>query len=119
RVTDQIAPTLLRICQRLDGLPLALELAAARVRLLSLEQIAEHLDHCFDLLSAGSRVGTIRHRTLWATIDWSYNLLGEPERAVFRRLAVFAGGFTLEAAEAIGGASLDSLGLLVDKSLVL
>jgi non-specific serine/threonine protein kinase len=113
------ATTLARICQRLDGLPLAIELAAARVKLLALEQIAERLDDCFELLSAGRRTATTRHRTLWATIDWSYDLLAEPEQVLFRRLSVFAGGFGLDAAQAVCGASLALLGLLVDKSLVL
>jgi DNA-binding CsgD family transcriptional regulator/Tfp pilus assembly protein PilF len=112
------AATLARICQHLDGLPLAIELAAARVRFLALEQIAEHLDDCFELLSAGRRTAATRHRTLWATIDWSYDLLTEPERALFRHLSTFAGGFTLDAAQAVCGASLALLGLLVDKSLV-
>jgi non-specific serine/threonine protein kinase len=120
-LTPANAAALARICRRLDGLPLAIELAAARARLLSPEQIAERLDHCFELLSAGGRTAAARHRTLGATIDWSYDLLGEPERALFRRLAVFAGGFDLEAAEGIaepGPSALDLLDRLVDHSLV-
>jgi non-specific serine/threonine protein kinase len=117
-VTRANAATLARICRRLDGLPLAIELAAARVTLLSPEQIAARLDDCFELLSAGSRTAATRHRTLWATMEWSYELLAEAERALFKRLSVFAGGFTLEAAQAVCGASLELLGRLVDQSLV-
>jgi predicted ATPase/DNA-binding CsgD family transcriptional regulator/tetratricopeptide (TPR) repeat protein len=118
QITTQNVATLVRICRRLDGMPLPIELSAARVRHLSLEQIEERLNDCFVVLSAGSRTSTARHRTLWATIDWSYGLLEETKRALFRRLSVFAGGFTLEAAEAVCGASLGLLGQLVDKSLV-
>jgi predicted ATPase/transcriptional regulator with XRE-family HTH domain/tetratricopeptide (TPR) repeat protein len=117
-----------RVCQRLDGIPLAIELAAARVRLLSLEQIASRLEADFHLLTGGSRTALPRHQTLKALIDWSYNLLSEKERRLLRRLSVFAGGWTLEAAEkvcadaAIGQLSgdeiVDLLGQLVDKSLV-
>ena len=114
-----------QICQRLDGIPLAIELAAARIKMLSVEEIASRLDDRFSLLTAGSRTATPRHQTLRATIDWSHDLLIEPERVLFRRLAVFAGGFTLEAGEAIcsqgmkRGDILDLLGRLVDKSLVI
>jgi non-specific serine/threonine protein kinase len=118
QVTPQNAATLARICRRLDGMPLPIELAAARVRHLALDQIEEHLNDCFPVLAAGSRTALSRHRTLWATIDWSYALLDEPERSLFRQLAVFAGGFTLDAARAVCGASLELLGHLVDKSLV-
>lgn len=125
-VTPQNAAPVVQICRRLDGLPLALELAAARVKVLSVAQIAERLDRSVELLSAGGRAAPTRQRTLWATIDWSYSLLDEPERALFRRLSAFAGGFTLEAAEAIGegvefggsGDVLACLAQLVDKSLV-
>jgi predicted ATPase/transcriptional regulator with XRE-family HTH domain len=117
-LTPANAATLAHICRRLDGLPLAIELAAARVKLLSPDQIAERLDNSFELLAGGSRTTTTRHRALWTTIDWSYTLLGEPERALFRRLAVFAGSFGLEAAEAVAGASLTTLGQLVDRSLI-
>ena len=89
------------ICRRLDGIPLAIELAAARVRTLPVEAIAERLDHRFRLLTSGDRTALPRQQTLRALIDWSYELLSEAERAVFRRLAVFAGGWTLEAAEAV------------------
>ncbi len=89
------------ICQQLDGLPLALELAASRVRGLTVAQIAERLADRFQLLSGGARAALPHHQTLRATIDWSYDLLSEPERVLLRRLAVFAGDWTLEAAEAV------------------
>jgi len=118
--------TTVEICRRLDGIPLAIELAAARLELLTLEQIAERLDERFRLLTAGTRTAPPRHRTLRAVVDWSYDLLSAPERALFRRLSVFAGGFGLEAAEAVGiGRQVDRrhllhlLGALVTKSLVL
>ncbi|MGE5248642.1 MAG: ATP-binding protein [Bacteroidota bacterium] len=124
-LTEQNAAAVLQICQQLEGIPLALELAAARTRLLSPEHLAEHLKNRFELLTQGSRTALPRHQTLRATIDWSYDLLPEPERILFQRLYVFAGGFTLEAAEAIcsekplaPGALLDSLTRLVDRSLV-
>jgi predicted ATPase/class 3 adenylate cyclase len=91
------------ICRRLDGIPLAIELAAARVNLLSAAQIAERLDDRFRLLSGGSRTALPRHQTLRATFDWSHDLLSDPEQVLFRRLAVFAGGWTLEATDAIAG----------------
>jgi predicted ATPase/class 3 adenylate cyclase len=125
RVTGESAPAVAEICRRLDGIPLALELAAARVRMLSPEKIAERLNDRFHLLTGGSRTALPRQQTLRALIDWSYDLLTGPERALLRRLAVFAAGWTLEAAEAVGaggeiGAAdvLDLLGHLVDKSLV-
>lgn len=90
------------ICRRLDGLPLAIELAAAQVRYMSLREIADSLDESFIRLDKGMRVTTSRQRTLWASIDWSYRLLTEPERVLFRRLAVFRGGFTASAAKAVG-----------------
>ena len=89
------------ICWRLDGIPLAIELAAARVRVFGIEQIAARLDDRFRLLTAGARTAMPRQQTLQATVDWSYALLSEAERTVLRRLAVFAGGWTLEAAEAV------------------
>jgi predicted ATPase/DNA-binding CsgD family transcriptional regulator len=125
-LTEQNAPSVARICYRLDGIPLALELAAARTKVLSVEEISERLDDCFGLLTVGSRTALPRHRTLHATMDWSHDLLPEQERALFRRLSVFAGDFTLEAAEVVcGGEDLQSdevlnlLSHLVDKSLVL
>src|SRR5204863_6632511 len=91
-----------RICRRLDGIPLALELAAARVTVLDVAQIAARLDDRFRLLAGGSRAAIPRHQTLRALIDWSYDGLPEAEAALLRRLSVFAGGWTLEAAEAVG-----------------
>jgi predicted ATPase/class 3 adenylate cyclase len=123
-LTDQNAPAVAQLCRRLDGVPLAIELAAARVRTLPVEQIATRLDDRFRLLTGGSRAALARHQTLRATIDWSYDLLTEPERAVLRRLSVFAGGATLEAAESVCAGEpvdpfdvLDILGRLVEKSL--
>jgi len=101
RLTEQNAGMVAQICQRLEGIPLAIELAAARMRALSIEQIAARLDDRFRLLTMGSRAAPPRHQTLRGMMDWSYDLLSEEERALFRRLAVFAGGWTLEAAEAI------------------
>jgi predicted ATPase len=124
-VTRENAPAVAQVCHQLDGIPLAIELAAARVKVLAVEQIATRLDDRFRLLTGGSRAVLPRQQTLRAAIDWSYNLLSEPERVLLRRLAVFAGGWTLEAAEAIcagGGVEadqvLDLLTSLVDKSLV-
>jgi non-specific serine/threonine protein kinase len=116
------APLVAQLCRRLDGIPLALELAAARLRGLTLEQLVARLDDRFRLLAGGGRTALRRQQTLRATVDWSYALLSEPERALLRRLSVFAGGWTLEAAEAVGADLPDVLGLLlqlVDKSLVL
>lgn len=113
------------ICRRLDGIPLAIELAAARIRVLSPEQIAQRLDDAFRLLTGGSRTALPRHRTLRATMEWSFGLLVEREQVLLRRLAIFAGSFTLEAAEAVCvGAPLetedilDGVSALVDKSMV-
>jgi predicted ATPase/class 3 adenylate cyclase len=124
-ITDRNAAPIAQICRRLDGVPLALELAAARVRALPVEQIAARLDDRFRLLTGSSRVTVPRHQTLRQTIDWSHDLLADDERAVFRRLAVFAGGSTLEAAEAVCAGDpvepyevLDLLSRLVDKSLL-
>jgi predicted ATPase/DNA-binding CsgD family transcriptional regulator len=125
RVTAENAAAVAQICRRLDGIPLAIELAAARVRVLPVEQLVAKLDDRFRLLTGGSRTALPRQQTLRAAMDWSYDLLSEPERALLRRLSVFAGGWTLEAAEAIcagGGIDspdvLDLLTRLVDKSLV-
>ncbi|MFK0279396.1 BTAD domain-containing putative transcriptional regulator [Streptomyces sp. NPDC090499] len=107
------------ICRRLDGLPLAIELAAARLRMLTPRQIADRLDDRFRLLTSGSRTVLPRQQTLRAVVDWSWDLLDAGERAVLGRLSLFAGGCDLAAAEAVcGPAALDALGSLVDKSLV-
>jgi non-specific serine/threonine protein kinase len=100
-LTQENAGLVAQVCRRLDGVPLAIELAAARVKVLSLAQIAARLDDCFRLLAGGDRTAMPRHQTLRAAIDWSYDLLAEAERVVFRRLGVFAGRWTLEAAEAV------------------
>src|SRR5439155_22161755 len=102
-VTSENAPALAQICRRLDGIPLALEMAAAGTRALSVEQIARRLDDRFRLLTGGSRASPPRQQTLRALVDWSYDLLSEEERALFGRLSVFAGGWSLEAAEAVCG----------------
>jgi len=122
---DGSAAAVLSVCRRLDGIPLAIELAAARVRTLPVEAIAARLDDRFRLLTTGDRTVLPRQQTLRALIDWSYDLLTDEERAVFRRLAVFAGGWTLEAAEtvcafgAIDKANvLERVTQLADKSLV-
>jgi predicted ATPase len=119
-LTFRNAPAVGEVCRRLDGIPLAIEFAAARVGVLSVGQIAAKLDDSLRLLSAGGRSAVPRHRTLRATLDWSHELLSEPEQKLFGRLSVFAGGFTLEAAgEGTEGRDiLELLGRLVDKSLV-
>ena len=124
-VTDSNAPVVAQICHRLDGIPLAIELAAARVRVLEVEEITSRLDDSFRLLTGGSRTALPRQQTLRAMIDWSYKLLSESERVLFNRLSVFMGGWTLEAAEGIcvgegveDYEALDLLTSLVDKSLV-
>jgi non-specific serine/threonine protein kinase len=126
RLTERNASAVAQICRRLDGIPLALELAAARVHALTAEQIAARLDQRFRLLTGGSRAALPRQQTLRATLDWSYDLLSEPERRLLDRLAVFAGGWSLEAAEAVCSHEhiapehvLDLLAQLVSKSLVL
>jgi predicted ATPase/class 3 adenylate cyclase len=110
-------PAVQELCSRLDNLPLALELAAARVQVLSLEQLLDRLSQRLDLLKAG-RGADPRQQTLRATIEWSYELLEEPERLLFERLSVFRGGCPLEAAEAVCDADVDGLQSLVDKSLL-
>jgi len=122
---DRVAPVVTSICRRLDGIPLALEMAAARVPLLGVETLAERLDERFRVLTGGKRTALPRQRTLHATLDWSFGLLADRERTVFRRVAIFAGGFTLEAATAVAAdAALDEfeivegLSSLVAKSLV-
>ncbi|OBF91414.1 transcriptional regulator [Mycobacterium sp. 852002-51163_SCH5372311] len=123
---EQDAAAVAEICRRLDGMPLAIELAAARVRVLSLTEIVDSLHDRFRLLTGGARTAVRRQQTLRASVDWSYALLSAPERILLRRLAVFMGGFDLRAAQVIAGDDeamashqvLDMLTLLVDKSLV-
>lgn len=124
-LTPENAKAVAEVCRRLDGIPLAIELATARITALSVEQIAERLQDSLKLLTGGSRTATPRQRTLRGTLDWSYDLLSEAEKKLFGRLSVFAGGWTLEAAEAAGAGHgiarddvLDLLNDLVDKSLV-
>jgi non-specific serine/threonine protein kinase len=119
------APVLASICRRLDGIALAIELAAPRVRVMSLEELSRRLDDCFGVLTGGSRTALPRHRTLRALIDWSHELLRDAEKAVLRRACVFAGGWTLEAAEQVCSGDgidpadvLDLLTSLSDKNLV-
>jgi predicted ATPase len=123
KLTDDNAAAVTEICQRLDGMPLAGELAAARVRALSLAEIVDILHDRFRRLTGGARTAVQRQQTLCASVDWSHSLLTDPERVLFR-LAVFLGGFDLDAAQAVGGGGevkryqvLDQLTLLVDKSL--
>jgi non-specific serine/threonine protein kinase len=125
QLTEQNAPAVAQICNRLDGIPLALELAAARISVLSAEQIAARLDGLLRMLTAGTRTALPRQRTLRATIDWSYDLLSPSEQRLFNRLSVFVGGWSLEAAELVGAGPdiapddiLELLAHLVDKSLV-
>ncbi|MDT5255528.1 MAG: hypothetical protein QOD10_608 [Mycobacterium sp.] len=124
-ISDDNADTVAEICRRLDGLPLAIELAAARVRALSLTEIVGSLHDRFRLLTGGARTAVRRQQTLRASVDWSHALLTQPERILFRRLAAFMGGFDLDGAQVVAGAVdveryqvLDLLTLLVDKSLV-
>ena len=124
-LTRENAAAVACICRDLDGIPLALELAAARVRSMPIDAIAAHLTDRFALLKGRDQTALPRQQTLRATIDWSYDLLAPPERALLQRLSVFAGGFALDAAAAVGagndlapGEMLDALGNLVDKSLV-
>ena len=124
-LTDENAPYVAEICRRLDGIPLAIELAAARVSVLSPKQLAQKLDERFRLLTGGDRSALPRQQTMRALIDWSYDLLSDQERTLFRRLSIFAGGFTFETASVVCVddivdelAVLDLLTSLVDKSLV-
>ena len=119
-MTSTNLPVIAQICQRLDGIALAIELAASRVKLLKVEQIAARLDDAFRLLTGGSRTALPRQQTLRALIDWSYNLLSDEEKTVLRRLSIFVGGWALEAAESVCDNSnmLDLLTHLVDKSLI-
>jgi len=125
KVTNENAPFVAEICWRLDGIPLAIELAAARIRVLSIDQIASRLNDQFRLLTGGSRTALPRQQTLRALIDWSYDLLTEQERILLRRLSAFAGGRSLEAVEAVCSDDklqdweiIDVLTSLVDKSMV-
>ena len=127
-LTERNVEVVARICSGLDGIPLAIELAAARVRVLPVEDIASRLDERFRLLTSGNPTGTERQRTLGALMDWSYSLLGEDERRLLRSLSIFRGGFTLGAARSVYGSEgagadeywvIDLLTRLVDKSLVL
>jgi predicted ATPase/DNA-binding SARP family transcriptional activator len=124
-LTANNALAVAEMCRQLDGLPLAIELAAARVKVLTVQQIRARLDDCFNLLRAGQRQGDARHQSLRAVMDWSYELLAPSERLLFQRLSVFAGSFTLEAVEAVcagdgiePGQLLELVSLLLDKSLV-
>ena len=124
-ITDANRQTVTQVCARLDGLPLAIELAAARMRVLSVRQLAERLDDVFGVLTGGARSAPPRHQTLRATLDWSHDVLTKEERTIFRRLATFAGGFTLAAAEYVTAFAdiapydvLDLLDKLADKSLI-
>jgi predicted ATPase/class 3 adenylate cyclase len=126
-LSETNAPFVSEIAERLDGIPLAIELAAARVKVLSPQQLAQKLDERLRILTGGDRSALPRHRTMRALIDWSYDLLDERERALFRRLAIFAGGWTLQSATEICSGDgiddewemLDALSSLVDKSLVI
>ena len=126
RLSDATAPAVVSICRRLDGIPLAIELAAARMRVLTAPQIAARLDNCFGLLGEGARTAVARQQTLRATLDWSFDLLSPVEQAALRRLAVFSDRFGLEAAIAVAtetdvlglSEGLDLVARLVDKSLV-
>lgn len=125
RVTNENAPAVAHICHRLDGIPLAIELAAARTRMLSVERIADELTDLFHVLTGGARTVVPRHQTLRASVEWSFGLLIDNERTLLRRLSVFSRGFTLDAAEEVGAGDgidrnevLDLLSSLVDKSLV-
>jgi predicted ATPase/DNA-binding SARP family transcriptional activator len=124
-ITDANRQTVTQVCARLDGLPLAIELAAARMRVLSVRQLAQRLDDVFGVLTGGARSAPPRHQTLRATLDWSHDVLTKEERTIFRRLATFAGGFTLAAAEYVTAFAdiapydvLDLLARLADKSLI-
>jgi predicted ATPase/DNA-binding SARP family transcriptional activator len=118
-VLDEVtAGPVVRICRALDGMPLAIELAAARLRTLPVDVLADRLADRFRLLTGGSRTALPRHQTLRAVVDWSWELLSEPERALWRRFAVFHGGADVTAVEQVCAADLDLLGALVDKSLL-
>ena len=124
-LTEENARSVVEVCRKLDGIPLGIELACGRLSALAVEQIVARLNDSLWLLTAGARTAAPRHQTLRATLQWSYELLSEAEQALFRRLSVFAGGWTLEAAEEVGSGDgierddvLDLMSRLVDKSLV-
>jgi predicted ATPase/class 3 adenylate cyclase len=121
-LTADNTPAIVAVCRRLDGLPLAIELAAARISLLSPEVLLQRLDHALDVLTTGSRDRPDRQQTLRATIDWSHSLLSPSQKRLFRRMAVFQGGCSFESIEAVctedGGSVLDDLGSLVDEGLI-
>src|SRR5215208_8121308 len=124
-LTEKNAGAVARVCRKLGGIPLAIELATARMGALAVEQVAQRLETSLDVLKGASRTALPRQQTLRATLDWSYELLSQPERKLYGRLSVFTGGFSLEAAEAVGATDdieqhevLESLLSLVDKSLV-
>lgn len=125
RLTDSNLDSVVQICRRLDGIPLAIELAAVRIKAMSVNEIYKRLDDCFKILSSGSRASLQRHQTLRAAVDWSYDLLDPAEQILFCKLACFSGGFDLEAAESVCGGGeivaddvLEHLARLVEKSLV-
>src|SRR6202011_4783718 len=125
-LTTKTASCVASICARLDGMPLAIELAAARLRSMSVDELGQRLDRRFALLTDGSRTALPRHRTLRSTIDWSYDLLTDVEQAMLRRVSVFAGGWTLAAAEHVctgdGIEKSDTIALLTsmaDKNLMI
>ena len=122
---QRVASAIAAICRQLDGIPLAIELAAARAATLGITELADHLNDSFNLLTGGRRTALPRHQTLRATLDWSFELLPEAERVILRRLAVFAGVFSLDAAGAVAASAeiappdvVDGLANLVEKSLV-
>ncbi|MEA2159987.1 MAG: hypothetical protein QOD66_2367, partial [Solirubrobacteraceae bacterium] len=117
-LSEENADAVAEVCRRVDGIPLAIELAAARVGVLAPAQIAERLRDSLAVLAAGSRTALTRQQTLTATLDWSHARLEDQERVLFRRLGAFAGSFDLAAVEAVAEGELDVLGQLVDKSLV-
>src|SRR5439155_3559111 len=123
RLVERNAGAVSEICRRLDGIPLAVELAAARITVFPPEQIAARLDDRFRLLTGGSRTALERHQTLKALIDWSYDLLSEPERVLLRRLSVFAGGWSEQAAQevcdgALPDGTVETIAHLAEKSMV-
>jgi predicted ATPase len=115
-LAEENAAAVGRICRKLDGIPLAIELAAARTRTMRVEQVAEKLEDSLELLTDGSQTAEPRQRTLRATPDWRHELLGEPEKLLFCRLSVFAGGWTLEAAEAVASGGTIACALILPRT---